>query len=708
MRAAGLRMLNGFNFIMIAVGVYAAQVGWRLRRRGLRPLDGELQGPITAVVRDYASAAGLRKTPHVYHDLRPLASPSAFGKSGQPILVLNHDCLVDFRKNRGRFDAVIHHELYHFRSNDVRTYYRALAFFRTLALVAAVYIAIFAFGFVTVMNDPVSAALMIVQGVLIIGLGLSSLRDYLRRREYAADIWAVDRTGSSHGMKSLLTAGGHKASGALGSVLRSHPSVKERLAALNDRRLALTFTPSAAFLAAVAVGLLVPSVALFLPFLGFHWVTEHVDGVAGAIGGLALGRILGIGIWRNVHVDMLSGRRIRLGFGCGLGAAAGLIAGGYLPLPLVFQRTGPAIPWASIPWVILIIALPLLSVWMGICARLRLSAHREAVDAHAYRWGLRFASLATAELLALTYFTSGLIRGNRVIADQISGLPHLGPERLPSESQVVNAYLHSLTHDRHAYAAAGVLVLAPVAALIVGVFPPSAHLRYVEPPPVPSAGGHPIDETGPIGTTEYAPLTTQPPSLLPTAQETAVAVADPPVLADQSIDARLGILWAVITSVAVLAALPMVLLGVNGERLFVLTDCAAVAVLAGMAFLGRRVPVPLLVLAYAATATAGALATLPAHHYQAFSLIAFGLAGTAVYAAVGLPFPGERHAWTLLVAGLLLHHNFWILLGLIPLGLVCGAILRKFQGERIAVEPLMWLGFAVAGVLCAVAETLVA
>ncbi len=452
-RANAVNLVGGLDFLMLAVGVYAAQVLWRLRRRGQRPLTGLDRDRMNAILTAYGRAAGLRRTPLVFYDIRPGVQPTAFGKASRPILAVGQGTLNDLVHDRRRFDAVIHHELFHFVGNDVSVYYRALAVFRALCVQLAAYGLIYAVGLVVIMGEPEQGIIFAAQCAAILGLGLAALRDYLRRREFRADMWAIDRTGNPEAVERALGAGPAERNRWIPRILRTHPSLDERIAALRDRGRALRFTAGAALLTSAGVGLFAAMLALYIPMSGSVWLAEHANVVAGAIGGAFLGRVLAIGIWRNVHIALVSGGRAPAGVTTGLFAAAGLVGGGVLPLQSVFERAGPWFPLQVVPLATVFVGVPVFCAWIGAGARLRLRVHAPLLDRRAYKWGLRLATLLGAVVVAtLTYIATpyrAAIAYSHLVSTNLPRPPDA--LRVPAD-RIAEQFLSGLRHDWPAYA----------------------------------------------------------------------------------------------------------------------------------------------------------------------------------------------------------------------------------------------------------------
>jgi len=109
---------------------------------------------------------------------------------------------------------------------------------------------------------------------------------------------------------------------------------------------------------------------------------------------------------------------------------------------------------------------------------------------------------------------------------------------------------------------------------------------------------------------------------------------------------------------------------------------------------------------YTVVAAAAVAATVPGQHYGTLGVIAFGLIGTAVYGALGLPVPGDnKHIFILLVPALLFHNRTWLLLVWGVAAFALGLALNRTSADRRRTgESMIAAGFAVTGTLCAAAE----
>jgi Zn-dependent protease with chaperone function len=702
LRESGLSLAGGLDFLMIAVGVYSAQVLWRLRRRGLRPLTGPDSARVSAVVAEYGRAAALRHTPLVFYDVRPGAQPTTFGKASQPILAVGQGTLTDLVHDRRRFDAVIHHELFHFVGDDVSTYYRALAFFRALCVQTAAFGLLFAGGLVVLLGEVWQGITLLAQCAAILGLGLAALRDYLRRREFRADMWAVDRTGDAEAVERALGAASVARRSWVPRIFHTHPSPGERIDALRQRGRALRFTLGAALLTAASVGLLVPTLTLYLPLLGSVWLTNHQYAIAGAVGGAFLGRILAIGIWRNAHLALIGGTRVPTGVRTGLVAAAGLVAGGLLPLNLTFDAAGPGIAFKVLPLATVLIAMLLFCTWVAACARLRLGIHATVLDGRAYRWGLRFATALGAALVATVAFIAGLYRtANAYSRLGQSDLPRPADALQLSAERLARHFLGGLWHDWRAYALVALAFGWLFAARVAAWRSPSPRQRtpgHDRSPAVAVASPPPDPAATPAAPAERRDAVLSAAAVIDLVEnESIVRSVRPPTSGW-----RLWAAWA-------LSGLALVVLvavaSTTSDVVFLTVTGVAALLLAWRAYLGHPSSRRLLAVVYAGCLLAGVVSTVPSHRWQDLSLIAVGIIGTAGYTRLRMPVPGERHTFTVLAGALMLHHNIWILLSWLLIGPLIGLLLRPLlrppQGE---LEPPLWLGFAIGGIACLAIE----
>ncbi|WP_433222159.1 M48 family metalloprotease [Dactylosporangium sp. CS-047395] len=690
-RAGGLNLVSGLDFAMIAVGVYAAQVLWRLRRRGLRPLTGPDRDRVSSIISEYGRPVGLRRPPLVYYDLRPGARPTAFGRASRPILAVAQGTLYDLVHDRRRFDAIVHHELFHFIGNDVSVYYRALAVFRALCVQVVAFGVIFAVGIAVVLDKPARGALFAAQCAAVLGLGLAALRDYLRRREFRADMWAVDRTADRDAVERALAAGPKGRLAWLPRVFQTHPSPGERIAALHDRSRALRFTAAAALLTSVGTGLLAPTLALYLPLTGSVWLAEHANVVAGAVGGAFLGRVLAIGGWRNVHLALITGGRVPTGIATGLLAAAGLIAGGLLPLQLVFEQAGPWVPVRTVPLAAAFVGAALFCAWINAGARLRLGIHAAQLDARAYRWGVRLATMYGGIGVAALTFTAAPYRAAEAYTHRGStNLPSPPDALLVPADRTAERFLVGLWSD---WRTVTLLAIALGWLLIARVWSwqqPPPRQRAAVPPAEPATVAEPAEPT-PIAEPAAAQVTSAAVTALVENAAVTRASQTPP-------RARLVVAWVV--SGLTLAVVMLTARG-TGDLPYVTVTGAAALVLAWLAYLGRPAPRLFVVGCYVACLAVGVAGTLPAHRWQDLSLIVVGVVGTIGYAHFRMPIPGERHSFTLLVGALALYNNIWILLSLVLVGALVGFAMRAWlRAPAAEPEPPLWLGFAIGGLLC--------
>ncbi len=510
------------------------------------------------------------------------------------------------------------------------------------------------------LHQPVTAGLLALQFSGMVLLGLAAMREFLRQREYHADMWAADQLGDPAPVEEALgSALDHGPQRNRGTLFDSHPRRSERVRALHERRWALTFTPTGTVLAATAVGLFVAMLDLFLPLAGIRWLTEHADSVAGAIGGILLGRVLTIGLWRNNQIDRLTGHRRQTGLLTALIATTGLYLGSLLPLQLTFQPAfAPMLPIDPRVAVAAALALIAFCLWTVVRASIRLGPPSRA-DRSAYRRAARSGSIVLAGLLALVYHIAGLVRHDTLAnAAPLPGMPdvrHIVDR--PTPNHLIDLLLRGLIHNWLAYAVAGVALLGLLTAL--------AGRRRT--PPVSLAPPEPFRST----------TAWRPPAEAAQSGE-APAAADPSAT---PIPRRRGAA-AVALSVASLTVM-LIAVGLQWNLPYLVTAATAALALAWYADLGCTAPKWLIVASYTACVIAGLVTTLPPHRYHTLLLIAVGLAGTALVVRSNvIKNDDDRHVLILITSCLFLYPRPWLLAVWIPAAIVLAVILARALDSR--------------------------
>ncbi|MEV7968164.1 M48 family metalloprotease [Sphaerisporangium sp. NPDC088356] len=179
----------------VAVVIYWAYPLWFVRRRGLTPILREDCPELVDELERLSRAAGLDRAPTFL--LAPYASTSgglAFGRWRRRYVQLDAGLLVGYTTDRGRFQAVVLHELAHLRNRDVDTTYLTMSIwwsFVALALVPTAVVTLHPQLFTTPLRwRPPKGALPLSVGLalLVLTLLLYLTRNaILRVRETYAD-----------------------------------------------------------------------------------------------------------------------------------------------------------------------------------------------------------------------------------------------------------------------------------------------------------------------------------------------------------------------------------------------------------------------------------------------------------------------------------------------------------------------------------------
>ncbi|MFD6664658.1 M48 family metalloprotease [Micromonospora chalcea] len=678
-RANGVAMLTGFSFLLLASGIYQAQAGWRAQRRGLRPLPLEHHANLARTVQRYSREAGLSMPPTLYHDVRPGATAAAFGRSADPVLALGQGMLIDYAGDRRRFDAVLHHELFHIRDRDVSVYYRSLAVFRSLAFTVTAYATVL-LVFMAIQLSLVLSAIMAAQLVITLLVGQGMLRDYLRQREFRADIYAVGQAGTEAVAEMLRAGPGNRH--VLQRFLGSHPQPAERVAALHRPHDALRLNALAAALTGVAVSVLGANTAFLVSKAGLWTSNFYAFIVGGAAAGAVFGGILAVGIWRNVQLDLAAGRRPRQGLRCGLAGAAGLLAGGLLPLQLSFDDGGPlfSLAWQSLAAAACVVAFVL---WLGFVGRLRLRSAAHVADRRRFREGIVAGTATGACLFAALFAHAALLRARRsTLSGLDDGVFRSDGWRPLSDNQLTAAMLTDRPAGWPLYAAVGLALLGLIAMWLRGGRRGYSKQDLQGVPAVSrQAAAAPSSATA-------EPVTERPSS--------PGAGLDPQTRG-QRYTLMLVMLTAVVAVIAVAAATPYV-------PLLVVVATTSLG-FAWADFRARRIRRSAVVAAYTLVSAALVLTMVPLGMFSTLAIAFILLFGTVAGAKAGIPVPGNMHTVALLAPALLLHHQLWILLAWLVVGAGIGlGIFKLVRARQDAWERPVNLGLAIAGVLAIAVE----
>jgi len=236
----GLVAAGGIAAIGMLAGAAPSDLVLR-RVLGGRPLDAAECPPLAALVRELAARAGLEAPPRLYVLPWPVLQAMATGTERDAAIAFT-PALAETLGPR-QFAAVLAHEVAHVQNGDLFMMRLAASIARvTRAMVNAAILLAFAGLLSAAFGSPppvMHIPLVLLAAPLVSDLLLLSVS---RRREFLADAGAVELTGDPQAMAAalatLLRLQGDDFE-RLGSrtpawlrLLRTHPTVEERIAAL--------------------------------------------------------------------------------------------------------------------------------------------------------------------------------------------------------------------------------------------------------------------------------------------------------------------------------------------------------------------------------------------------------------------------------------------------------------------------------------------
>lgn len=238
----GLIAAGGVALVGMLAGAAPADLVLR-RVLGGRPLDPGECPALPLLLRELAARAGLDRPPRLYLLPWPVLQAMATGSAGDAAIAFT-PALAEALPAR-QFAAVLAHEVAHVRNGDLFLMRLAASIARvTRAMVNAAILLAFAGLLSAAFGSPppvlhiplVLLAAPVVSDLLLLAVS--------RRREFLADAGAVELTGDPQAMAAALAAlvrlqGDDferlgTRSPALLRLLRTHPTVEERIAALAE------------------------------------------------------------------------------------------------------------------------------------------------------------------------------------------------------------------------------------------------------------------------------------------------------------------------------------------------------------------------------------------------------------------------------------------------------------------------------------------
>lgn len=374
----------GTVFALAAALCWATPL-WKIRRRGLRPVDPSSEAG--AALRGLAAGVGLPSARFVVDWASGSMNAVAFGRPGRTCVSLPGGLLLTRTTDPDRFVAIVLHELAHLRYRDAGITYATIALWQVFALTMLLpYLARFVELFVTsqfFLTDAFnhvylassgpdyarSVALCLFTALLV----YLSRSDILRTRELYADRRAVDwgASGAVWDMAGRAPDASRRArrrtASAVSALFVTHPSWARRAQALRDPEILFRVPALPTFLTGAAAVL-----------IGGHlqgvpgWAGAPITWAGAAVAGALVAGTTCLTLWRRTAHAVSIGREAPSGVRAGLWLSAGL-ATGSLFVDSALER-GHWFPTAF--WLTLLLGLiaSVATCWTAQCACLVIAA----------------------------------------------------------------------------------------------------------------------------------------------------------------------------------------------------------------------------------------------------------------------------------------------------------------------------------------------
>lgn len=350
LRAQALTGLAGVALVVAgSIAIYWYLPGSRRRRRHLVPIEAASVSGLSETLEGLQKVAGVKDgIKWLLDPLNPRASGTAFGRLGDRCIILNRGLVAQYASDPAVFKAVVLHELSHIRNRDVDITYLTIATWWTFAVVTLVPLA------ATLVGQGWAFAARIGWRVLAIAVVVYLTRNaVLRSRELYADVRASSFP-DGEALGRVFRSQGQSPRGWK-ALLLVHPSAADRDSILQDTAPLLRI----GFWEALGAGLAATIVYNALSAGLFAFVGPGFDPLWQSwlvgLGLLPLAIwIVGLGTWRSVFSDLLTGRHTsvsRAGLGLGLGFVLGTTVG----FDAAFLADGSPSSWAR--------DLPVLALW---------------------------------------------------------------------------------------------------------------------------------------------------------------------------------------------------------------------------------------------------------------------------------------------------------------------------------------------------------
>jgi Zn-dependent protease with chaperone function len=357
--------------LVVAVAIYWAIPGLKIRRNRLVPLTDERAPGVGTYLEELCREAGLPRQPtFLVNPRNSSVSGLVFGRRGRRYVSLNAGLVMKFYADRPIFRAVMLHELAHFRNADVDKTYFSVAVGTSFAIVALVPLAVYLIYALVRGEEELGFVFGVSWRVLAVAaLVYLTLTAVLRARELYADVRASAWDGPSSALGLVLSTLSPSKGGRFGHVLRFHPDPVERRRTLTETdhlfRMGFWDAFGTGIAAMVAVPFLTLALSLAIPSQLEYWAAILT---ALFFAPLAVG-VVGLGAWRGTFEALARNKTprgmARLGFALGLG----VMVGQALALDAPTVAGGTSIAFNFLLGVSLLVGLPCFLWWISIGAR---------------------------------------------------------------------------------------------------------------------------------------------------------------------------------------------------------------------------------------------------------------------------------------------------------------------------------------------------
>ncbi|MFH9352848.1 M48 family metallopeptidase [Kitasatospora sp. NPDC017646] len=400
----GVSVTVGALLVVAVFAVYWLLPVWKARRSRVVALEElDTTGRLRQQLDELVNTAGLARRPRFVVDpVMPRVGAVVFGRWRDPTVCLYGGLFATSDTDRGRFRAVVLHELAHLRNKDIGVTYATVALWRVfLVLVLLPWAAVGVKNlFFTGTADARGQFAPFNTHELVLGLLIAvsvhlTRAGILRSREIYADLmaarWGASRESWNVPAPPRSGRALPRALAAFVELWRTHPSWELRRTSLTDPKALFALDALPLFITGLAADILVWQLGS-LPFEAFPAKAVLIAALVVGIGGVAL--------WRAVVYAVLTGRPTPPPWPVGLWLGAGLIAAELLGPRAAWNHWWPNHPEALL---ILAAALVLAMTWTAQNAQWWIASWRGRSLRPVMAVGLAAASLALACVLYWWY-----------------------------------------------------------------------------------------------------------------------------------------------------------------------------------------------------------------------------------------------------------------------------------------------------------------